>query len=70
MGDTQNSHIQKIQWGGGGVNNNLYGIYYLVFGMVYIKYPLLLVEKSSPCIFCTGFPISLSGRLPYVRHCI
>ena len=32
---------------------------------VYIKEPLLLIRKSSPC-GGSGFPLSLSGPLPYV----
>ena len=35
------------------------GMCYPVCGMVHIKEPLLLIEKSSPC-GGTGFPLSLS----------
>ena len=35
------------------------GLYYPVCGMVHIKVPLLLIEKSSPC-GGSGFPLSLS----------
>ena len=35
------------------------GMYYPVCGMVHIKEPLLLNEKSSPC-GSSGFPLSLS----------
>ena len=35
---------------------------YPVCGLVYIKDPLLLVEKSSPCSGGSGFPLSLSER--------
>ena len=35
------------------------GMYYPVCGMVHIKEPLLLIEKSSPC-GGRGFPLSLS----------
>ena len=41
------------------------GMYYPVCGMMYIKEPLLLIGKSSPC-GGSGFPLSLSGPLPYV----
>ena len=42
-------------------------VYYPVYGMVHIKDPLLLIEKSSPCSGCSEFPLS-SGPLPYVRR--
>ena len=32
------------------------GMYYHVCGIVHIKEPLLLIEKSSPCDGC-GFPL-------------
>ena len=35
------------------------GMYYPVCGMVHIKEPLLLIEKSSP-FGGSGFPLSLS----------
>ena len=35
------------------------GMYYPVCGMVHIKEPVLLIEKSSPC-GGSGFPLSLS----------
>ena len=35
------------------------GMCYAVCGMVYIKEPLLLIDKSSPC-GGSGFPLSLS----------
>ena len=42
------------------------GMYYPVCGMVHIKDPLLLIEKSSPC-GSSGFPLSLPEYpLPYV----
>ena len=43
------------------------GMCYPVCGMMHIKEPLLLIGKSSPC-GGSGFPISLSGPLPYVRR--
>ena len=44
------------------------GMCYPACGMVDIKEPLLLTEKSSPCSGGSGFPLSLSERffLPYV----
>ena len=42
------------------------GIYHPVCWMVLIKYPLLLIGKSNPCSGGSGFPLSLSGHLPYV----
>ena len=45
------------------------GICYPVCGMMHIKEPLLLIGKSSP-YGGSGFPLSLSGHLPYVRHLI
>ena len=40
-----------------------------VYGMVHIKEPLMMVEKSSPYIGGSGFHLSLSeGPLPYVRR--
>ena len=33
---------------------------YHICEMVHIKYPLLLIENSSPCSGCSGFPLSLS----------
>ena len=39
--------------------NNGYGMCYPVCGMVYIKEPLLLIGKSSPC-GGSGFHLSLS----------
>ena len=36
------------------------GMCYPVCGMVHIKEPLLLIEKSSPCCGGSGFPLSLS----------
>ena len=43
------------------------GMCYPVCGMVHIKEPLLLIEKSSPC-GGSRFPLSLylNGPLPYV----
>ena len=38
-----------------------------VWGMVDLKDPLLLIEKSSPCNGSSGFPLQLSGPLPYVQ---
>ena len=38
--------------------NKGHGICYPVCGMVHIKEPLLLIEKSSPC-GSSGFPLSL-----------
>ena len=35
------------------------GMYYPVYGMMHIKYPLLLIGKSSP-YGGSGFPLSLS----------
>ena len=34
-------------------------MYYPVCDMVYIKYPLLLIEKSSPCSISSRIPLSL-----------
>ena len=39
--------------------NKDHGMYYLVCGMIHIKEPLLLIEKSSLC-GGSGFPLSLS----------
>ena len=36
------------------------GMCYCVYEMVYIKEPLLLIEKSSPCDDGCIFPLSLS----------
>ena len=36
------------------------GVYYPGCGMVHIKDPLLLIEKSSPCSGSSMFPLSLS----------
>ena len=60
------------------------GMCYPVCGMVHIKDSLLLIEKSSQCcgssgnpflfypielfLLCVGFPILLSGPLPYVQR--
>ena len=38
---------------------------YTVYVMMHIKEPLLLIGKSSPC-GGSGFPLLLSGPLPYV----
>ena len=40
----------------------------ILSGMVHIKEPLLLIEKSSPCSGGSGFPLShyLSGPLPHL----
>ena len=38
----------------------------LSVGMVHIKVPLLLIEKSSLCGGDNGFTLSLSGPLPHV----
>ena len=38
--------------------NKGHGMYYLVCGMMHIKEPLLLIEKSNPCSI-SGFPLSL-----------
>ena len=43
-------------------------MYYPVCGMVHIKEPLLLIGKGSPCSGSSGFPLSLSGTMPYVEH--
>ena len=43
----------------------LHGICIRVCGIVHIKEPLLLIEKSSPC-GGSRFPHYLSGPLPYV----
>ena len=40
---------------------------YPVLRMVHIKERLLLIGKSSPCSDGSGFPLSLSDPLPYVR---
>ena len=39
----------------------------MVCAILHIKEPLLLIRKSSPC-GGSGFPLSLNGPLPYVRH--
>ena len=36
------------------------GMCYHVFGVVHIKYHLLLIGKSNPCSGGSGFPFSLS----------
>ena len=41
------------------ITNNFYSLYYPVCGMVHIKEPLLLIDKSSLC-GGSGFPLSLS----------
>ena len=43
--------------------NKCHVMYYPVYGMVHIKDPLLLIEKSSPCNGDSGFhlPRYLSG---------
>ena len=41
--------------------NKGHGMYYPVCGMMHIKEPMLLIEKSSPC-GSSGFPRSLSQR--------
>ena len=41
------------------------GVYYHVYGMMHMKEPLLQIGKSSPC-GGSGFPLSLSGPLPYL----
>ena len=41
-------------------NNKGRGMCYPVCGMVHIKYPLLLIGKSSPCSGDCEFPLSLS----------
>ena len=52
--------------------NKGHGMCYPVCGMVHIKEPLLLIEKSSPC-GGSGFPLSLSKwsfiicLMPYKR---
>ena len=47
--------------------NKSCGVCCPVSGMLHIKEPLLLIEKSSPCSGSSRFPLSLSGPLPYVR---
>ena len=42
------------------------GMCYLVYGMMHIKEPFLLINKSSPCSGGSGFHLSLSGPIPYV----
>ena len=38
-------------------------------GMMHLKYPLLLIEKSNLCSGGSGFPLSyLNGHLRYVRR--
>ena len=46
----------------------LRGMCYPICGMVHIKDPFLLIGKSSPCCGGSGFSLSLSGSLPYVRR--
>ena len=43
-------------------------VYVILSGMMYIKEPLLLIRKSSPCSAGSRFPVScyLSGPLPNV----
>ena len=41
------------------------GMYYSVYGMVYINDPLLLIGKRSP--FSSSSRFSLNGPLPYVQ---
>ena len=45
--------------------NKGHGMFYPVCGMVHIKEPLLLINKSSPC-GGSRFPLLLSGPLPHV----
>ena len=41
-------------------------VYPILCGIVHIKDPLLLIEKRSPCSgYYSGFPLLLSGPLPY-----
>ena len=40
-------------------NNALNTLYLIVCGMVYIKDPLLLIRKSSPCSCGSGFSLFL-----------
>ena len=42
--------------------NKSCGMCYPVCGMVYIKYPLLLIVKIGPCSGSSRFPLSLSER--------
>ena len=39
--------------------NKDHGMCYPIYGMVYIKDPLLLIGKSSPCSGGSRFPLSL-----------
>ena len=48
-----------------GVPIELFLVPAVVCGMVHIKERLLLIGNSSPC-GDSGFPLSLSGPLPYV----
>ena len=45
------------------------GICYPVCGLVYIKDPFLLIEKSNLSNGLSGFPLLLSGQVPYILHC-
>ena len=40
---------------------------YSMCGMVHIKEPFLIIEKSSPYNGASRFPLYLSGALLYVR---
>ena len=44
-----------------------FGMCHSVYGTVYIKEPLLLTEKNTPCNGSSWFPVSLGGPLPYVQ---
>ena len=43
-------------------------VYIILCGMVHIKEPLLVIEKSSPCSGRSGFLLAQSDLLPLFRH--
>ena len=44
------------------------GMCYPVWGMMHIKEPVLVIGKSTPYSGGSGFPVYLSGPLPYFRR--
>ena len=47
--------------------NKVRGICCPLCGILHRSDPLLLIRNSSPGSGCSGFPISLSGNLPYME---
>ena len=44
------------------------GVCYSVCWLVHIKDPVMLIGKSNQCSGGSGFPLSSSGPLPWVRR--